>query len=48
VANGSQLLAALALGAAGVQIGTRFNATTECSKFGSSYKEAMVKAGTRR
>jgi NAD(P)H-dependent flavin oxidoreductase YrpB (nitropropane dioxygenase family) len=45
VANGSQLLAALALGAAGVQIGTRFNATIECSKFGSSYKEAMLKAG---
>ena len=44
VANGSQLLAALALGAAGVQIGTRFNATVECNKFGTRYKNRMVKA----
>ena len=47
VANGSQLLAALALGAAGVQIGTRFNATVECSKFNDKFKERMVQAGVK-
>lgn len=47
VATGSQLLAALALGAAGVQIGTRFNATKECVMFPQSFKERMVKAGPR-
>ena len=45
VGTGQQLTAALALGAAGVQIGTAFNATHECVKFGSSYKSAMVEAG---
>ena len=30
-ATGRQLVAALASGAAGVQIGTRFNATQECN-----------------
>ena len=45
VGTGQQLTAALALGAAGVQIGTAFNATRECVKFGSSYKRAMVEAG---
>jgi len=44
VANGAQLVAALALGAAGVQIGTRFNATTECVKFGPAFKARMVAA----
>lgn len=34
VATGRQLLAALALGAAGVQIGTRFNCTQECTSKG--------------
>ena len=47
VATGSQLLAALALGAAGVQIGTRFNATVECSVFPQSFKKRMVSAGIR-
>ena len=47
VANGSQLLAALALGACGVQIGTRFNATTECSKFNDNFKQRMVNAGVK-
>ena len=47
VANGSQLLAALALGAAGVQIGTRFNATLECTKFSSEFKDRMVSAGVK-
>lgn len=45
VAKGSQLLSALALGAAGVQIGTRFNATVECTKFPQSFKDRMVAAG---
>jgi NAD(P)H-dependent flavin oxidoreductase YrpB (nitropropane dioxygenase family) len=40
-----QLVAALALGAAGVQIGTRFNATEECVKFGPNFKARMVQAG---
>jgi nitronate monooxygenase len=44
VANGSQLLAALALGACGVQIGTRFNCTVECTKFAPAFKQRMVEA----
>jgi NAD(P)H-dependent flavin oxidoreductase YrpB (nitropropane dioxygenase family) len=47
VANGTQLLAALTLGAAGVQIGTRFNATVECNKFAPSFKKRMVDAGVK-
>ena len=47
VANGSQLLAALALGAAGVQIGTRFNCTVECTKFAPAFKQRMVEATTK-
>ena len=47
VATGAQLLAALALGAAGVQIGTRFNATQECSVFPDSFKAKMLAAGAR-
>eukprot|EP00511_Aplanochytrium_stocchinoi_P013510 CAMPEP_0204889956 /NCGR_PEP_ID=MMETSP1349-20130617/23896_1 /ASSEMBLY_ACC=CAM_ASM_000710 /TAXON_ID=215587 /ORGANISM="Aplanochytrium stocchinoi, Strain GSBS06" /LENGTH=275 /DNA_ID=CAMNT_0052054353 /DNA_START=186 /DNA_END=1013 /DNA_ORIENTATION=- len=47
VATGSQLAAALALGAAGVQIGTRFNATKECNKFPDTFKDRMVNAGYR-
>lgn len=47
VATGGQLLAALALGAAGVQIGTRFNATLECTIFPASFKSKMVAAGAR-
>jgi nitronate monooxygenase len=47
VANGSQLLAALALGAAGVQVGTRFNATVECSVWPDAFKARMLAAGPR-
>lgn len=47
VATGRQLLAALALGAAGVQIGTRFNCTQECTMFPDSFKQRMVDAGVR-
>ena len=46
-ATGRQLVAALALGAAGVQIGTRFNATVECTVFPPSFKERMVQADDR-
>mmetsp|Transcript_60797 Transcript_60797/g.181143 ORF Transcript_60797/g.181143 Transcript_60797/m.181143 type:complete len:338 (-) Transcript_60797:38-1051(-) len=46
-ATGRQLVAALALGAAGVQVGTRFNATVECNIFPQSFKERMVKADDR-
>lgn len=47
VATGAQLLAALASGAAGVQIGTRFNATKECNVFPDSFKQRMIEAGDR-
>eukprot|EP00510_Aplanochytrium_minuta_P004175 CAMPEP_0184007768 /NCGR_PEP_ID=MMETSP0954-20121128/1548_1 /TAXON_ID=627963 /ORGANISM="Aplanochytrium sp, Strain PBS07" /LENGTH=233 /DNA_ID=CAMNT_0026286697 /DNA_START=206 /DNA_END=904 /DNA_ORIENTATION=+ len=47
VAHGSQIVAALALGASGVQIGTRFNATQECNMFPRSFKDRMLKAGVR-
>ena len=47
VATGSQLVAALVLGAAGVQIGTRFNATHECNMLPESFKARMVAAGPR-
>lgn len=47
VATGSQLTAALALGAAGVQIGTAFNATSDNVMFGPAYKERMVRAGVK-
>ena len=47
VATGDQLLAALAMGAAGVQIGTRFNATKECNIFPENFKQKMVEAGPR-
>jgi NADH:quinone reductase (non-electrogenic) len=43
VGHGSQLTAALALGAEGVNCGTLFCATQECS-WPSSYKEAMIEA----
>mmetsp|Transcript_46116 Transcript_46116/g.98519 ORF Transcript_46116/g.98519 Transcript_46116/m.98519 type:complete len:338 (+) Transcript_46116:97-1110(+) len=45
--SGRQLVAALALGAAGVQVGTRFNATVECNIFPQSFKDQMVKADDR-
>jgi len=46
-ASGRQLVAALALGAAGVQIGTRFNATLECNMFPSKFKQQMIAADDR-
>lgn len=44
IADGRGMAAALALGAAGVQIGTRFAATVESSAH-ESYKQAVVDAG---
>lgn len=44
--DGKTLTAALALGAAGVQMGTRFLATQE-SDFAQMWKEGVVKAGDR-
>lgn len=43
VAHGSQILAALALGASGVHVGTRFIASREAG-VDQSYKDAVVKA----
>ncbi|AHI06094.1 2-nitropropane dioxygenase [Bdellovibrio bacteriovorus W] len=43
IAHGQAIAAALALGAAGVSVGTRFIASKE-AKVDSSYKEAVVKA----
>jgi nitronate monooxygenase len=43
IANGSQMAAALALGASGVSVGTRFIASTEAS-VDASYKQAVVQA----
>ncbi|MCY0878334.1 MAG: nitronate monooxygenase [Firmicutes bacterium] len=42
IADGRQLVAALALGAAGVEMGTRFVATRECPAH-PQYKEALVR-----
>jgi nitronate monooxygenase len=42
-----QIVAALALGASGVQIGTRFNATQDCTMFPSSFKTSMVNGGVK-
>eukprot|EP01052_Picozoa_sp_SAG31_P029916 SAG31_NODE_3020_length_4783_cov_23.090521_2_plen_241_part_00 len=47
VATGAQLLAALASGASGVQIGTRFNATQECNIFPMQFKQKMLEASER-
>jgi enoyl-[acyl-carrier protein] reductase II len=44
IADARGVVAALALGADGVQMGTRFVATTECAAH-QSFKEAVVKAG---
>ncbi|MBU4317050.1 MAG: nitronate monooxygenase [Proteobacteria bacterium] len=44
--DGKSLVAALALGASGVQMGTRFLATKE-SDFADTWKEGIVKAGDR-
>lgn len=46
IADGRGLAAALALGAAGVQMGTRFICTEECTVH-PNYKEAVLKAGDR-
>jgi enoyl-[acyl-carrier protein] reductase II len=46
IADGRGLAAALALGAVGVQMGTRFIATTECAVH-QNYKDMIVKAGDR-
>ncbi len=45
-ADGRGLVAALALGAVGIQMGTRFIATEECPVH-SNYKNMIVKAGDR-
>jgi enoyl-[acyl-carrier protein] reductase II len=44
IADGRGLAAALALGADGVQVGTRFAATVESSAH-ANYKEAVLRAG---
>lgn len=46
LANGRGLAAALALGAVGIQMGTRFVCTNECEVH-LNYKEMIVKAGDR-
>lgn len=46
MADGRGLAAALALGAAGVQMGTRFLCSEECIAH-AKYKEAVIKAGDR-
>ncbi len=46
IADGRGFLAALSLGAKGVQIGTRFVCSTECIAH-NAYKEMLVKAGDR-
>ena len=46
IADGRGLVAALALGAVGVQMGTRFICTAECTVH-PNYKEMIVKAGDR-
>lgn len=45
-ADGRGLVAALALGAVGVQMGTRFITTTECAVH-QNYKDMIVRAGDR-
>ncbi len=46
IADGRGLVAALALGAQGIQMGTRFVCTTECIAH-PNYKERIVRAGDR-
>lgn len=46
IADGRGLVAALALGAVGVQMGTRFISTKECAVH-ENYKQMIVKAGDR-
>lgn len=44
IGDGRGLLAALALGAEGIEMGTRFIATKECIHANEKYKEAILKA----
>src|SRR5690554_4681466 len=46
IADGRGFIAAFALGAEGVQMGTRFVASTECTAH-EAYKNAIIKAGDR-
>jgi len=46
IADGRGVIAAFALGAEGVQMGTRFVASTECTAH-EAYKNAIIKAGDR-
>jgi enoyl-[acyl-carrier protein] reductase II len=46
IADGRGIAAALALGAEGVQVGTRFVCATECTAH-KNYKEMLLKAGDR-
>ncbi len=46
IADGRGLVAALALGAQGIQMGTRFICTTECTAH-ANYKERICRAGDR-
>lgn len=46
IADGRGLVAVLALGAEGVQMGTRFVCSLECTAH-ANYKEALLKAGDR-
>jgi enoyl-[acyl-carrier protein] reductase II len=46
IADGRGLVAALALGAQGIQMGTRFICTTECTVH-DNYKQAIIKAKDR-
>ncbi|WP_342525949.1 nitronate monooxygenase family protein [Chryseomicrobium sp. FSL W7-1435] len=45
IADGYGIMAALALGAEGVEMGTRFIATTECVHASTAYKQAIIAAG---
>lgn len=47
IADGRGVVAALALGAEGVQIGTRFIVAKECTAPHPKYKEAVIKANDR-
>lgn len=45
IADGRGLMAALSLGAEGIEMGTRFIATQECVHAHASYKQALVEGG---
>lgn len=44
IGDGRGLMAALSLGADGVEMGTRFIATKECTHAHPAYKEALIQA----